>query len=168
MNMCWCAVLGPPEESNDLALHINVTQHFSSITRREQQIELHHSICHKLQSFRLHWSVQFSALAISIHGFQFFVHAGVTVPSAVERKELQQFPVVKEVSSWSQVGLPQSCVDNICLYLTFTLLYTSICISSTESILPPVSATWSCTTAAPRGGDLRPTTEWSHSLPGAG
>ena len=29
--------------------------------------------------------------------FQFFVHAGVAVPSAVERKELQQFPVVKEV-----------------------------------------------------------------------
>ena len=29
--------------------------------------------------------------------FNFFVHAGVAVPSAVERKELQQFPIVKEV-----------------------------------------------------------------------
>ena len=39
--------------------------------------------------------------------------AGVAVPSAVERKELQQFPVMKEVSLLCQVGLPQSCVNNV-------------------------------------------------------
>ena len=37
-------------------------------------------------------------LAIWYIVFQFFVHPGVAVPSAVERKELLQFPVVKEVS----------------------------------------------------------------------
>ena len=35
------------------------------------------------------------------------------MPSAVERKELQQFPVVKEVSLLCQVGLPQLCVENV-------------------------------------------------------
>ena len=39
--------------------------------------------------------------------------AGVAVPSAVERKELQQFPVVKEVSLLCQVGSPQLCVNNV-------------------------------------------------------
>ena len=52
-------------------------------------------------------------LAIRYMVFRFFVHAGVAVPSAVERKELQQFPVVKEVSLQCQVGLPQLCVDNM-------------------------------------------------------
>ena len=36
------------------------------------------------------------------------------MPSVVERKELQQLPVVREVSLLCQVaGLPQLCVDNV-------------------------------------------------------
>ena len=35
------------------------------------------------------------------------------MPSAVERKELQQFPVVKEVSLLCQVGSPTLCVNNV-------------------------------------------------------
>ena len=35
------------------------------------------------------------------------------MPSAVEKKELQQFPVVREVSLLCQVGLPQLCVNNV-------------------------------------------------------
>ena len=46
------------------------------------------------------YGIRFSALAIFIiiqcHGFSILC-AGVAVPSAVEMKELQQFPVVKEV-----------------------------------------------------------------------
>ena len=37
------------------------------------------------------------------------------MPSAVERKELQQFPVVKEVSLWCQVGC-LSCVLIISIF----------------------------------------------------
>ena len=35
------------------------------------------------------------------------------MPSAVERKELQQFPVVKEVSLQCSSWLPQLCIDNM-------------------------------------------------------
>ena len=53
-------------------------------------------------------------LAIRYMVFQFFVDAGVAVPSAVERKELQQFPVVKEVLLQCQVGLTQLCIWSEC------------------------------------------------------
>ena len=66
---------------------------------------------------------------------------GVAVPSTVERKELQQFPVVKEVASEINSTIL------LCVPFSMQFLY-----FFAESVIPPVSTARSCSAAEPRTG----------------
>ena len=73
--------------------HMNICLDSTRTTKREQQ-PLNTTVT---EHFSSHAGVH-TTLKCTLYGFQFLVHAGMAVPSAVERKELQQFPAMKEVS----------------------------------------------------------------------